>query len=313
MTARDLDAAGISDPALRKSYELCRRLNSEHGKTYYLATLLLPPAKRPYVHALYGLARYADEFVDSLADPHPEALEPWGERLLADLAHGTSDDPVGRAAVDTLRRWDIPVAHVEAFLASMAMDLRVTAYETYEDLRGYMYGSAAVIGLQMVPILEPLTPLAHDRARALGEAFQLTNFIRDVREDVQRGRIYLPLEDIERFGVSRADLALGYPSDPIRELIRFEVERCREIYAYAAPGIGMLHPTSRDCVRTAFILYGGILDEVEKAGYDVLTSRVSVPLPRRLGVAVPGMARAARARRESARWHPLAQPAATAS
>jgi len=313
MSARDLDAAGIVDPALRASYELCRRLNSQHGKTYYLATLLLPPAKRPYVHALYGLARYADEFVDSLADPRPEALQPWGERLLADLHRGASDDPVGRAAVDTLQRWDIPVTHVEAFLASMAMDLTVTSYETYEDLRGYMYGSAVVIGLQMVPILEPLTPLAYDRARALGEAFQLTNFIRDVAEDLRRGRIYLPLDDLERFGVSRADLALGYPSAAIRELVRFEVERCRAIYAYAAPGVAMLHPTSRDCIRTALILYGGILDEVEKAGYDVLTTRVSVPLPRRLGVAVPGMARAARARRETGAWHPLAQTPAAIS
>jgi len=312
VSARDLDAAGITDPALRASYELCRKLNSRHGKTYYLATLLLPPAKRPYVHALYGLARYADEFVDSLADPHPEALRPWGDRLLRDLARGTSDDPVGRAAVDTLLRWQIPVEHVAAFLESMAMDLTVTGYDSFEDLRGYMYGSAAVIGLQMVPILEPLTPLAHDRARALGEAFQLTNFIRDVAEDIQRGRVYLPMADLRRFGVSRADLALGYPSGQVRELVRFEVERCREIYAYAAPGIGMLHPTSRDCVRTAFVLYGGILDEVERAGYDVFTERVSVPVPRRLAVALPGMVHAALARREAASWHPLpaTQPAA---
>jgi len=305
LSAGDPHAAGILDPELRASYELCRQLNSQHGKTYYLATLLLPRAKRPYVHALYGLARYADEFVDSLADPRPEALKPWGERLLADIARGTSDDPVGRAAVDTVRRWEIPAEHVEAFLASMAMDLTVSSYETFDDLRGYMYGSAAVIGLQMVPILEPLTPLAYDRARALGEAFQLTNFIRDVAEDFQRGRIYLPLEDLARFGVTRADLALGYPSDRVRELVRFEVERCRDMYAYAAPGIRLLHPSSRDCIRTAFVLYGGILDEVENAGYDVLTRRVSVPLPRRLAVALPGMARASLARREAGAWHSL--------
>jgi 15-cis-phytoene synthase len=306
VSARDLDAAGILDPELRASYERCRRLNSQHGKTYYLATLLLPPGKRPFVHALYGLARYADEFVDSLADPRPEALQPWGERLLADLKRGSSDDPVGRAAVDTLRRWGIPVEHVEAFLASMAMDLTVSSYETFEDLRGYMYGSAAVIGLQMVPILEPLSPRADDRARALGEAFQLTNFIRDVAEDFQRGRIYLPLEDLARFRVTREDLALGYPSERVRELIRFEVARCRDIYAYAAPGIRLLHPTSRDCMRTAFVLYAGILDEVENAGYDVLTRRVSVPITTRLAVALPGMARASLARREAGAWHALA-------
>ncbi|RKS74083.1 phytoene synthase [Motilibacter peucedani] len=309
MSARDLDAAGITDPELRASYEQCRRLNALHGKTYYLASLLLPRHKRPYVHALYGFARYADEFVDSLDDPHPEALVPWGERFLADLDRGHSDDPVCRAAVDTVLRWDIPRDYFVAFLDSMAMDLTVTNYETYEDLRGYMYGSAAVIGLQMVPLLEPLSPDALAPAQALGEAFQLTNFVRDVAEDYKRGRVYLPLEDLARFGVQRSDLGLGSAGEPVRELVRFEVARCRALYAEAATGIPLLHPTSRDCIETALRLYGGILDEVEKADHDVLSGRASVPLPRRLAVAAPGMARAALARRDEGRWRALSAPA----
>ena len=296
MSARELDAAGIRDPRLRASYELCRRLNAAHGKTYYLATLLLPPRKRPYVHALYGFARYADEFVDDLDAPDPQRLVTWGAAILADLDRGASDDPVAAALIDAVRTWDLPVAYFEAFLRSMRMDITVTEYPTYADLADYMYGSAAVIGLQMVPILEPLNDEAYPRARALGEAFQLTNFLRDVGEDLDRGRVYLPLEDLEKFDVTRADLERRVVTPAIRELLRFEIARARRLYADAAPGVEMLHPTSRDCIRTASTLYGGILDAIEHADHQVLDRRVRVPLPRRLRVALPGLVRARRAR-----------------
>ena len=168
MSARALDAAGITDPRLRAAYEECRRLHAAHGKTYYLATLLLPPAKRPYVWALYGFARYADEFVDSLEAPDPQALLDWGAAFLDGLSAAspsTADPhPVSRAMTHTMRRWLIPRAHVEAFLESMRMDITVTGYATYADLEKYMYGSASVIGLQMLPILEPVAPEAAARA-----------------------------------------------------------------------------------------------------------------------------------------------------
>jgi phytoene synthase len=202
----------------------------------------------------------------------------------------------------TMRRWQIPRVHVEAFLESMRMDITVTGYPTYADLEHYMYGSAAVIGLQMLPILEPLTPEAAPRARALGEAFQMSNFIRDVGEDLRRGRVYLPQEDLDTFGVTREMLAGGRITPMVRELLRFEIERTRALYAFAEPGIAMLHPTSRDCLRTAFSLYGGILESVERSGYQVLTQRVAVPLSRRLTVAVPALARARAARREQRHW-----------
>ena len=214
MSRRALDAAGIIDPALRACYEACRRLHADHGKTYYLATLLLPPHKRPHVHALYGFARYADEFVDSLSAPDPEELLRWGGQFLVDLERGHSDDEIGRALIHTARTFDIPHAHFRDFLASMRMDITVTGYATYADLEHYMYGSAAVIGLEMVPILGPLTDEAYPRARALGEAFQLSNFIRDVGEDLRRGRVYLPQEDLDRYGVTRADLARGVVRRP---------------------------------------------------------------------------------------------------
>jgi phytoene synthase len=300
MRGRDLDAAGITDPALRSSYERCRRLNASHGRTYYLATLLLPPAKRPYVHALYGLARRADELIDDLSVPDPAGLVRFGERFLAGLARGTSDDPIGRAAVHTARTWDIPFEYFEAFFASMQMDISVTGYPTYEDLESYMYGSAAVIGLQMVPILEPLDPAAIPCARRLGEAFQLSNFIRDVAEDLERGRVYLPQEDLDRFGVDRVDLAPGPATGAVKSLLAFEIARARMLYRRAEPGIDLLHPSSRDCIRTAFDLYRGILAAVEHVDYEVLTRRVAVPVRTRLRVAVPGLVRARRARPRAA-------------
>lgn len=297
---RELDAAGITEPSLRAAYAQCRHLNAHHGKTYYLSTLLLPPAKRPHVHALYGLARHADELVDDLSSPDPAGLVAWSQRFLEDLARGDSADPISRAAIHTARTWSIPTETFEAFLASMQMDITVTGFATYADLERYMDGSAAVIGLQMVPILEPLDgagAVAAAHARTLGEAFQLSNFIRDVGEDLRRGRVYLPQEDLDRFGVTRRDLSPGPTPSAVRDLLAFEIARTRELYDRARPGIEMLHPSSRDCIRTAFVLYGGILDAVEDADYQVLDRRVSVPLRRRLRVALPALVRARRARR----------------
>jgi len=191
----ELTAAGITDPQLRASYEECKRLNALHGKTYYLATLLLPKAKRPFVHALYGFARYADEIVDDLASTLTDAekaaeLKTWGDGVLAGLKSGDSNDQVGRALIDTVTRFAIPHEHFVAFLHSMTMDLTVTEYANYEALMEYVYGSAAVIGLEMVPILGPLSQAAYKPAEKLGVAFQLANFIRDVVEDLDRGRVY---------------------------------------------------------------------------------------------------------------------------
>jgi phytoene synthase len=256
------------------------------------------------VHALYGFARYADEIVDDLGStlsPQRKAdwLAGWGEQFLAGVRAGGSDHPISRAVVDTVRRWDIPLSLFEDFLASMRMDLTVTGYRTYQDLMGYVWGSAAVIGLQMVPVLEPTVPraVAEPYAVDLGVAFQLSNFIRDVGEDLRRGRVYLPGEDLDLFGVDRDRLARGVVDAAVRRLLAFEIARARELYRAAEPGVRLLHPTSRDCIYTAIRLYGGILDEVERADYRVLDRRVAVGPARRARVAVPGLARAYAARR----------------
>lgn len=286
----ELSTAGILDPDLRASYAQCKRLNSKHGKTYFLATLLLPKAKRPFVHALYGFARNADEIVDDLAsqltiEEKGEALTLWGNSILDDLKQGFSRDQVGRALIDTVIRFEIPHEYFEAFLHSMHMDLTVQEYETYEDLMEYVYGSAAVIALEMVSILGVLHTDAFDAAKKLGTAFQLANFIRDIGEDLDRGRIYLPIKELAQFGVTREMLAARELTPQIVDALKFQIARVRQLQLEATPGIAMLQATSRPCVEVASVLYCGIVDEVEKIGYDIFNKRAKTSTLRRLKVA----------------------------
>ena len=182
----------------------------------------------------------------------------------------------------------------------MTMDLTVTEYPTYDDLFTYVYGSAAVIGLQMVPILEPVDDRAYPAAQDLGVAFQLANFTRDVGEDLERGRVYLPLEDLERFGLSRADLERRVVDDRVKSLLAFQIARVRRLEAASRPGIAFLHPTSQPCIEAARVLYCGIVDEVEAIDYQVFDQRATVPLQRRLRVAGGAWTQAVRARRATA-------------
>ena len=286
----ELTAAGITDPDLRASYAECKRLNALHGKTYFLATLLLPKAKRPFVHALYGFARFADEIVDDLASQlsvqeKAKELNTWGSKVLSDLKKGNSQDAVGRALIDTVTRFDIPHEYFEAFLHSMEMDLTVQEYETYEDLMEYVYGSAAVIGLQMVPILGPLHADAYESSKTLGIAFQLANFIRDVGEDLDRSRVYLPKKELQQFGVDRKMLEARVLTPEIVEALKFQIARVKRLQDQAAPGIKLLEPSSRPCIQAASTLYCGIVEEVEKINYDIFNKRAKTSTGRRLRVA----------------------------
>ena len=276
--------------SLDRSYEECRKLNAEHGKTYYLATLMLPREKRKYVHALYGFARYADEIVDNLnstltVDEKAKALHQWGDSILSDIERGASSDPIGEALIDTVRRFNIPLEHFQAFLHSMAMDLTVTEYQSYEDLMEYVYGSAAVIGLEMVPVLGVRGEDAYEAAKKLGIAFQLANFIRDVGEDLDRGRVYLPMQELHSYGVSREMLEARKLTPEIKRALAFNIERVRQLQREAEPGIELLDPTSRPCIRAASELYCGIVDEVENIGYDIFTQRATTSTARRARVA----------------------------
>lgn len=275
---------------LAQSYEECKRLNALHGKTYYLATLLLPAAKRPPVHALYGFARYADEIVDDLASTlTPEekavALRTWGDTVLADLRAGKSNDLIGRALVDTVTKYSIPLEYFDAFMVSMEMDLTVTRYKTYDDLMTYVYGSAVVIGLEMLPILGYSDPRAIEAATALGTAFQLANFIRDIGEDIDRGRIYMPLDELARFGVSEGMLLKRELTPEIVEAVKYQIARVRDLQVKAEAGIQYLDPISRPCIRAASELYCGIVDEIEANGFDIFNKRATTSNWRRARVA----------------------------
>ena len=296
MSGRELDAAGIRDPELRAAYDHCRRLNAEHGRTYFLATRLLTPAQRPAVHALYGFARWVDDIVDDL-DPSRSSRTRTAEldELDASLRHGLSTGhsrhPVLAALVDTVRRHGIDHSLFTAFMNSMREDLVVTGYPTRDALNAYVYGSADVIGMQVLPVLGTVPPRqeAIPYAAALGNAFQLTNFLRDVGEDLQRGRVYLPADELAAFGVDHQRLhwcyRRGHPDLGVRRALADQVARTRAVYRSAAPGITMLDPVSRPCVATAFTLYSEILDRVVESDYDVFRRRVAVSASRRLGVA----------------------------
>ena len=262
---------------LDESYARCRELNKRYGTTYYWSTKVLPRVKQHHVWALYGFCRYADDIVDDMGpapvEQRAKALADFGDRFFADVAAGASDDPVLKAVVHTVKAFDIDLDCFRRFLRSMTMDLTVATYDTWDDLRGYMDGSAAVIGEMMLPILEPLRPEAKGHARDLGDAFQLTNFLRDIAEDLDRGRQYVPQEDLRRFGV---DLTERRVTPEFVQLMQFEIARCRELYESADRGLAMLPPQSAKCVGAARVLYGRILEKIEAQGYDVFSKRARV-------------------------------------
>jgi phytoene synthase len=294
-----LQALTVDQPRLTAAYRACRRINARHGRTYFLATRLLPADRRPAIHALYGFARVADEIVDAPGRPdRPAALD----RLAADLRNALcgkeSPDPVLVALADTVRRYGIRPELFGEFLASMRMDLTVTDYASFTDLARYTYGSAGVIGLQLLPVLGTIGPAAdaEPAAAALGEAFQLTNFLRDIGEDLDRGRVYLPADELAAFGVDRPRLEwahrTGRPDPAIRRALAHLVAHTRARYRTAEPGISLLRPESRPCIHTAATLYRNILDEIVAADYAVLNRRVAVPTRRRLLVATSGLTHA---------------------
>lgn len=281
------------DPGLERAYDACRDIARTHGRTYYLATSLLPRSRRPHVWALYAFARTADDLVD-VPGPHPASdLQGWVETALASLRSSRRPDPAGdpvtAATWATMHRFDLDPGLWEEFATSMRMDLTVRRYETFAELRTYMRGSAAVIGELMAPVLGSTDPDALGPAGRLGEAFQLTNFIRDVAEDLRLGRIYLPLADLAATGTTEADLAEavhgGRPGPGVRQLILLEVDRALALYEEARPGIALTAAWARPCLDAAFVLYRDIALRVRDADGDVFGGRVTVPRRRRALVA----------------------------
>ena len=284
-------AAPVSEvsPGLRAAYEHCRAINRHYGKTYYFSTQFFPPHLRPAVHALYAWVRYPDEWVDNpqglTLNEQRSRLRQWRDATARTIETGASEHPVLQAWADAARRYQVPLQYMSDFLASMEMDLSVSVYETFDDLQRYTWGSASVVGLMMCCLIGARDPAATTHAADLGLAMQLTNFLRDVGEDWrERRRIYLPREDLRRFGVRERDIAEGKVTEEFRALIRWEAARTRAIYAHAEAGFCYIPPDSRLPVRLARTLYARILDKIEQNNCDVLGKRARVPTWEKLAV-----------------------------
>jgi phytoene synthase len=269
-----------ADPptVLDECYAQCREIAREHSKTFYLSSLFLAPEKRRAIWAVYAFCRTADDIVDRIA-PAAErlaAVDAWETQLLA-AYDGNPSDPIFVAFADAASRFTIPVQPALDLLRGARMDITVRRYATYADLRQYCYLVASTVGVLVMPILGTLSDDALEYGVALGRAMQMTNIVRDVGEDALMGRIYLPQEDLRRFGYDEADLLEGVVDERFVELMRFQIERIREMYLEAEPGIALLNPESRYTVRLALHLYRRILNAIELNRYDVFTRRAYVP------------------------------------
>ncbi|MBC8065036.1 MAG: phytoene/squalene synthase family protein [Chlorobia bacterium] len=259
-------------------FAICRRIHRQHGTTYYFASKKFRPEIRKRTHALYGFVRTPDEWVDNPNDLSLEQranyLRDWRAQLLRGMDGVMPEHPVMRAFCDVVCETEMPLEEPLCFLDAMEQDLSTGRYDTYLDLRGYMRGSAAAVGLMMCHILgAPRTAKIERSVYALGEAMQLTNFLRDVSEDARRGRIYLPLEDLATFSVSEDDVLAGRMTEEFKTLMRFEIARARALYAEADTGIPLLPRDTQKPVLLARILYSKILGKIEERDFDVFGGR----------------------------------------
>ena len=277
------------DPALMEGYETSRRMQRRHDPTYYFATRRLPAELRPATHALYGYVRTADQIVDgprraATPDGRRAALDAWEAEL---EAGPESCQPIVRALADAAARHRLPLGELRTYMRSMRIDCAPVRITSWEELVAYMDGSAGSVGRIMAALLG-VPARHHSDLGRLGLAFQLANFIRDVREDRRLDRVYLPTEDRERFGVSEADLAADAASPAVRALIGHEVERARGLFAGARPAIASAPASVRPGVKFAVGLYSRMLDRVETTNFDVLGARPGVRVWH-----IPGAAREA--------------------
>jgi len=309
MIGSELDAAGVRDPALRVAYQRCRAINAHYGRTFFLATRLLAPQQRPAVHALYGFARRADDILDDFdatigTAERAQRLQLLATQLFTRMVNGTADgdDPTLAAVVHAAHRYGIEWDLFDDFLDAMRMDLKVTDYADREALERYMHGSAEVIGLQLLPVLGTVAPReeAAPYAAALGKAFQLTNFLRDVDEDLARDRVYLPADELAAHQVDRELLAWcrahGRTDARVRRALVEQHAITRRVYDYSRQGISMLAPRSRPCVAAAHALYSKILDRIEDIDFAIFSQRATVSTARRLRVGATGLVKAWRVR-----------------
>jgi len=259
------------------TYIAARDIIKRYGTGYYRATFLFPKHIRKVVWMLYQFVRLPDEIVDTQIQGAKENLEAWENTWKNEFVFGIpSSNDVVHAFISVMQQYHIPGEYVTAFFSAMKQDITKSRYETYGELEEYMYGSATVVGYMMSHIIG-YKDGALPYARALGEAFQMTNFLRDIKEDYDdRGRIYIPLEDMRRFGVTEEHIQKGIVDDRWKVLMKYEVEKTRALYEKGVSGIAYLKPEGRKAVYAAALIYKEILDMIEKSGYDIFKKRITV-------------------------------------
>lgn len=281
--------------SVEDAYEVCRRVTAKYSKTFYTGTMLMAPAKRRAIWAIYVWCRRTDELVDGpqAQFTSEKTLDRW-ESQLESIFAGCPVDDEDVALVDTLEQFPLDIQPFRDMIAGQRMDLHRNRYETFEDLELYCYRVAGTVGLMSTKVMGVDTQLQTapwsqqqqldptPQAIALGIANQLTNILRDVGEDARRGRIYLPLEDLAAFDYTEADLMASVVDDRWRAIMAFQIDRARRFYAEAESGIGLLSEDARWPVWSALALYRQILDVIEDNGYDVFTQRAFVPSLRKL-------------------------------
>lgn len=280
---------------LQQGLVQCRRITRRYGTSFYFATQFFPREIRDGIYAVYAFARIPDEIVD---DPNKEnkeqrsaKLQAWRESWLAAMTTGHSDDAVMNTIVVIFEKYGISVELGEAFLRSMFMDEEKFTYENYAALEEYMYGSAGVIGLMVTRVVGYSTDAAFAHAVKLGIAFQLTNFLRDIREDYDDlGRIYMPQDELRRFRLSEKDIAAKVYDERFVDFMNFQIARNRQVYREAMPGIPMLNWRGRLAVRISYVLYKAILAEIERANYNIYRGRVRTNFRQKLWLSMKALA-----------------------
>jgi phytoene synthase len=283
--------------SVAESYEYCRRLARRTARNFYYSFLTLPRDRKRAMCVLYSFMRVTDDLGDS-DEPQAAkeaALAGWQQSLERACATGESEHPVLPALVDVVRRHEIPRRYLLDVIAGVRMDLAPVAFATFEQLADYCYHVAGAVGLACIHLWGFHDERARGAAIDCGIAFQMTNILRDLREDAARGRIYLPREDLDRFQLTAADLSGTQPAmgreEQFAGLMQFEVERAREYYARAGALYDYLDPPGKPILETMLRIYGGLLDEIERLGYDVFTRRIELTRWRKICVTAHTLAR----------------------
>lgn len=266
---------------IAEAYAECERIIRRHSKSFYFSSQFLPAETRRAVRALYAFCRTSDDTVDMAVGDPARALAAWVQQVRA--ANPAPHDPVLVAWHDTRSRYGLSTTLVDELLAGMAMDLTIHRYATFADLWLYCYRAASVVGLLVMGITGH-APGAEPYAIKLGVALQLTNILRDVGEDARRGRVYLPHEDLERFGLTADDILAGVYDERFRALMRFEVQRAHQLYDESWPGIALLPAESRFAIAAAGRVYRGILDKLAANAYDAYSRRAHLKLREKLAL-----------------------------